>query len=239
MNDSENISDPNKRNYFNPVSPAEKNKLYDSLATKKTKIIIWLKNKEDDAETFLTDGVLKDQSIILKKEIKIFSKIKKSSFTNNSVLVKFTFNNDSYFSNGHLYKKEKLLLKLEKIFIHKKRKDFRLEACSVIALQIKIDDEVFDAKDISAGGVCFITSKENKERFQINNIFTECKLRINRERFEIPQIQIVKSSIFSNARREEQLLVAIQFINLPESVDNLLCKHIHIEARGLILAKEF
>ena len=242
-----NIIDANEKHYFHYLKKDEINELLIHINNNKTKLILWEKGDEDSFETFETKGVTKTNVITIGHAGSFFSKFTISPLANKTVLLKFIVNDNLYFSTGQLHhkkgKKTYSIILGDAIYHARQRGDYRLEAGKNNDIQCKIDDVVYNGIDISAGGTSFKAPMEDEKKLTKNRIFNKCIIRLNKKKFEIPEVKIVKilkvRDRDERAKEYERLTVCIQFINMPENLDIAISNHVLMEARGEIMTKKF
>lgn len=174
------------------------------------------------------------------------TKITGSLKAGKQVLVKIPIEDKiNYFTGGRLkFHPEDLTYSLEiqqEIYKSQARGNFRLSASDVIPIQFKIDDQVFDALDISVSGTSFLIDTSDSERFAKGKIFTECTLRFDRKNYHIPIVQIAVQIPMSDesGKPNGRFKVGIAFKDLPRKTEDELYIKISTEARGEEMKKKF
>lgn len=242
--------DPNKKHYFQVVSPEEfaESMLMHCNQEEAQHITIWEKGESEElAELYEAVDYFPHPKIIkLKPTGKLITKITGSIKAGKQVLVKVPIEDKiNYFSGGRLkFHSEDLTYSLEiqqEIYKSQQRGNFRLQASDVIPIQFKIDDQVYDALDISVGGTSFIIEPEEVERFQKGKLFQDCTLRFDRKNYHIPMAQIAGHFPFNNpdGTPSTKLKVGISFKGIPRKTEDELYIKISTEARGEEMKKKF
>ncbi|OFZ25410.1 MAG: hypothetical protein A2381_17645 [Bdellovibrionales bacterium RIFOXYB1_FULL_37_110] len=237
----------NDKHFFNKINNQEREELLNHLGNTSCDIFLWLKNEPENLEQFKSVGILSDKRICLEISGSLLKKITSSTLVNKTILIKFNIKNYFYFSTGHLSSgadNRYYLLVGSPIFRHEQRKDFRIEASRLHRIQFKVDDEVFEGLDVSAGGISFKAKIKNNDRFKPGNNYPGCKLRINQFQCNIRSAKVVKTfeKIYkdkTDGKNYKFLTVCLQFHGLTEEEENALASFILNEARGIMLAKKF
>ncbi len=188
-------NDPNKKHYFHVATHsefAESMKMHCSIDNSPT-LTIWEKGDTDEeAEIYgAVDYNPGQKTIKLKPMGRLITKITGSTKASKMVLIKIPIEEKiNYFTGGKLkFHPDELMYTLEiqeQIFKSQARANFRLNASEVIPIQFKIDDQVFDAQDISISGTSFIINAHDCERFTKGKIFYSCTIRFDRKNYHIP-----------------------------------------------------
>lgn len=231
--------DPNKKHYFDKVSKEEQVGAFETMNKAGVEVTVWCKGEnEDQAENFEILTYDKDNGLFkLESKGGFLQKLTGSPHANKDILVKIPFNKVHYFTSTHLYydkiTKEYSFKLEETVYISRQRSNYRLMANQYNKIQFKIDDAVFDALDISAGGTSIVVPEEQKDQYPKGQIFEDCTLRFNRENFNIKNARI--AGAWERKNKDGDLLpevkLGIAFENLPADVEEALFKHINSEAR--------
>ena len=238
------IKDPNKRHYFQLASHEEfiESLKVHSTLNKSPPVTVWEKGEpEDDAEIYEVVEYLSDFKIIkLRPTGKLMTKITGSSKSQKHVLIRFPVDDKTnYFTGGFLkFHSEDLTYSVEiqqEIYKSQARGNFRLNASDVIAIQFKIDDQIFDALDISVGGTSFILEKNECARFPKGKVYHDCTLNFARKNYHIPTAQIMAHIPMSDGR----IKFGIHFKDLHKKTEDELYIKISTEARGEEMKKQF
>lgn len=234
-----NQKDPNKKHYFDLVSKDEQVKSFTSLSASEIEVTVWCKGEsEEKAENFEIMTYNPDNGIfILESKGGFLTKLTGSPHANKEILVKIPCGKVHYFTNTFLhYDKitKEYSFKIENdVYISRQRTNYRLMANQYNQIQFKIDEEVFDALDISAGGTSFIIADTQKERFAKGKVFDDCTLRFNRVNFNIKHARIAGAweQKTSGGDLLPEIKLGVAFEDLPPDVEEALFKHINSEAR--------
>lgn len=242
--------DPNKKHYFRPVTPEEFAEAMDLRCSLENAepLTVWEKGEnEDRAELYIPQEYSPHSKIIkLMPTGKLVTKITGSQKAGKIVLIKIPIEDKiNYFACGKFeFHPEDLSYSLEiqqDIFKSQQRGNFRLSASSVIPIQFKIDEQVFEALDISIGGTSFIIDELDRERFAVGVIFKECTLRFDRKNYYIPQALVAAliPIVDEEALVSSRVKVGISFKGLPRKTIDELSIKISTEARGEEMKKKF
>ncbi|EQC46021.1 PilZ domain-containing protein [Bacteriovorax sp. Seq25_V] len=242
------MSDANKKYYFTQIDQEEVKSFLSKAVKDKQVAAIWQKGQDKDAvEEFEILGFDEvSMRLDLGFKASLLAKITGSKNKDSEILLKITF--------GSLYIFTTSILKFDKekdyytaiidrdIFKSQQRSNYRLMANRFIKIQFKIDNEVFDALDISAGGTSFIVPTEMKERFPKEQIFQGCVLRLAGVNYTIPEAKIAGTwdSEFKDGSGNivAGLKIGISFVDLPKKIEEDLFLSINTEARGEELRKK-
>jgi hypothetical protein len=242
--------DPNKKHYFQPVTPedfAESMQMQCSLENAEA-LTIWEKGEnEDQAELYIAVEYFPHPKIIkMKPTGKLVTKITGSQKAGKQVLIKVPIEDKiNYFTGGRFkFHPEDLTYSLEiqqDIFKSQQRGNYRLNASAVIPIQFKIDEQVFEALDISTGGTSFIIEEADKARFTKGLLFKECTLRFDRKNYYIPlaQVAVLIPMMDAEGKVNGKVKVGISFKDLARKTEDELYIKISTEARGEEMKKKF
>lgn len=236
--------DPNKKHYFQVASHEEfaESMLMHCTLESSPPLTIWEKGEDEEAaEIYEAIEYYPNPKIIkLRPTGKLMTKITGSTKSGKQVLVKIPVEEKiNYFTGGRLkFNQEDLTYTVEiqqDIYKAQARGNFRLQASDVIPIQFKIDEQVFDALDISVSGTSFIIDPAESERFVKGKLFTECTLRFDRKNYHVPIAQIAVQIPLADGR----LKIGIAFKDLPRKTEDELYIKISTEARGEEMKKKF
>ncbi len=237
--------DPNQRHYFKECNPEEFDSFCNKLSAHAAEINLWAKGRpEQDVETFDIQSI-KERELALKPKGGLLKKIMSSNLINKDVCLKFDNQKINYFTTGILrFDKETrtYLFKLgEMVYISQQRSNYRLSASHIIKIQIKIEGEVFDGLDISAGGTSILVDNDRLDEFSKGRILENCVLRFMRQKFTITQAKVVRTWEKNDEQGNpyERVKVGLSFINMPKDTEEELFKQINAEARAEEIRKKF
>jgi hypothetical protein len=242
--------DPNKRHYFQVASHEEFTESVQMQCSldNAPSITIWEKGEnEDQAELYKAIEYFPNPRIIkLKATGKLLTQITGSLKAGKQVLVKIPIEDKiNYFISGRLkFDPNEMTYSVEishEIYKSQARGNFRLNASKVIPIQFKIDDQVFDALDISVSGTSFMIAQKDAERFAKGKMFQDCTIRFDRKNYHIPMIQIaVHIPLEENKDTPiENIKVGVAFKDIPRKTEDELYIKISTEARGEEMKKKF
>jgi hypothetical protein len=242
--------DPNKKHYFQPVDHDEFGQqilIYCQTKGSQT-VTIWERGEsEDQAEGYVAIDYDIDKKILtLNPTGKLITKITGSSKSGKMVLVKIPIEAKiHYFTVAALrFHPGNLSYSLEitgEIFKSQQRGNFRLNSSDVISIQFKINEQVFDALDISTGGTSFLVNPVETVKFAKGEEFKECTLRFDRKNYYIPEALVasVKEMPLEETNGQKKVKIGIAFKNLPRKTEDELYVKISTEARGEEMKKKF
>jgi hypothetical protein len=242
--------DPNKKHYFQVVTNEEftESILMHCNSEESQHLTIWEKGESEDlAELYEAIDYFPHPKILkLRATGKLLTKITGSTKTGKQVLIKIPIEDKiNYFTGGRLkFDSSDLSYTLEiqqEIYKSQARGNFRLQASDVIPIQFKIDDQVFDALDISVGGTSFLIDPSETERFPKGKLFQECALRFDMKNYHIPMAQIAGHFPSNNpdGTPTGKLKVGISFKGLTRKVEDELYIKVSTSARGEEMKKKF
>lgn len=232
--------DDNKKHYFAIMPKAEVSSFLESLGKMTSETIMWKQGQTaEDAETFtILRYEAASNKIYFKTAGSLLAKLKTSSLTKEGqIFFKVNFDKFQYFTSGKLSfdkgTSEYNMVMRNDIFICQQRTNYRLKSSKFTRIQFKIDGEVFEGLDISAGGTSFIIAPSERERFAKEKIFSDCTLRIVNTDFQIPQVKIAGAwEVKDGNDNLTGVGLGIQFVNVDSKLDEELCKAINSEARA-------
>lgn len=243
-------NDPNKKHYFQPASHEEFVESMKSQCklTDQPPLSVWKKGEpEDNVEIYeAIDYFPATKTIKLRPTGKLITKITGSSKAAQQVLIKIPIEDKvNYFTGGHLlFHPEDLTYSLiiqQEIYKSQARGNFRLNASDVIPIQFKIDEQVFEAQDISVSGTSFTIGSGDLERFSKGKIFYDCTLRFDRKNYHIPNARIAAQIPMTDDSNKPNghYKIGIAFRDLPRKTEDELYIKISTEARGEEMKKKF
>jgi hypothetical protein len=242
--------DPNKRHYF---QLAAENEFTESIQMQCSleeapAITIWEKGEnEDQAEQYKPIEYYPNPRIIkLKATGNLLTKMTGSLKAGKQVLIKIPIEDKiNYFASGRLkFDPNEMTYSVElthDIYKSQARGNFRLTASKVIPIQFKIDDQVFEALDVSISGTSFMIDQKDAERFAKGKLFQDCTLRFDRKNYHIPLAQVAAQIKLEENKDTpvEHLKIGIAFKDLPRKTEDELYIKISTEARGEEMKKKF
>lgn len=242
--------DPNKKHYFQQASLEEftESMLMHCNLEEAQPVTIWEKGEdEEQAELYIAIEYFPHPKIIkMKPTGKLVTKITGSMKAGKQVLIKIPIEDKiNYFTGGRFkFHSEDLTYSLEiqqEIFKSQQRGNYRLNASAVIPIQFKIDEQVFDALDLSTGGTSFLIEETEKDRFPKGALFKECTLRFDRKNYYIPlaQVAVLIPMMDEDGKVNGKIKVGISFKDLPRKSEDELYIKISTEARGEEMKKKF
>lgn len=243
-------NDPNKKHYFQVFEFEDFAEMIQKHISKKevTPITVWIKGEDEKEAESYTPWAFEanEKRLKLKPTGSLVTKIAGSSKADKDVLVKIPIDDRT-----HLFTVSKLIFHSgdltyslvigELIYISKKRGSFRLNASDVIPIQFKIDEQVFDALDISTGGTSFLVPESEKDRFPKDQIFPQCTLRFDRKNYHIAKARIAGHFPPNTPAGEKPgfVKIGIAFVDLNYKTEDELYIKITTEARGEEMKKKF
>ncbi len=242
--------DPNKRHYFQVAPEDEFTESINMHCTLENAppITVWEKGEtEEQAEMYVALEYFPHPRVLkLKPTGKLVTKITGSTKAGKQVLIKIPVEDKiNYFTSGRLkFHSDDLTYSFEisdVIYKSQARGNYRLAASDVIPIQFKIDDQVFDALDISVGGTSFMVEPADLARFTKGKIFQECTLRFDRKNYYIPLAQIAAHIPMNDefGKPNGKLKIGIAFKDLSRKTEDELYIKISTEARGEEMKKKF
>ena len=242
--------DPNKKHYFQVASHEEfiESMLMHCTLESSPPLTIWEKGEdEEQAEIYEAIEYYPNPRVIkLRPTGKLMTKITGSTKAGKQVLVKIPIEDKiNYFTGGRLkFHPEDLSYTIEiqqEIYKSQARGNYRLNSSDVIPIQFKIDEQVFDALDISISGTSFVIEAQECERFSKGKLFTECTLRFDRKNYHVPIAQIAAQIPLADEQGKPngRFKIGIAFKDLPRKTEDELYIKISTEARGEEMKKKF
>lgn len=242
--------DPNKKHYFELASKEDFTHTMNRHCSQEHSppITIWEKGEpEDDAEIYEANEYNPEtQTIKLTPTGKLLTKITGSTKAGKQVLVKVPIEDKiNYFTGGKLqFHPDELSYTLEiqqEIYKSQARVNYRLNSSEVIPIKFKIDNQVFDALDISISGTSFEIEAHDAERFNKGKIFKDCTLNFDRKNYYIPfaHIAVLIPLTDENSKPNGNFKVGVSFKDLHRKTEEELYIKISTEARGEEMKKKF
>ncbi len=239
------IKDANKKHYFSLVDLDEVFEAFNTASSDKLNCYIWEQGKsESEVEEFQLETIDDKRKLILNSTGGFLAKLSKSKLTNKEVFLKVNYNRFQYFTYGILkYNSEdkNYYIHITKdVYKSQQRSNYRLSANVFVKIQFKINDTVYDAHDISAGGTSFSIEEVDLVKYPEDEIFTNCLLRLNVDKFEIPQAKVAKTWPVKDTEDKPTGVykVGIAFVDVPKETEEELFKSINGEARAEEIRKK-
>jgi hypothetical protein len=239
--------DPNQKHYFTTVHANEVDAIFRNIAAQNLEVHVCLKGQTEEGMEFFEAFDYKPglKKLLVRRTGTILQKLAPSKLTNQIVLFKIPAEKNHYFSTTKFIKdpdsKEYLITLSNEVFKSQQRTNYRLQIGPHISLQFKIDEQVFEGLDISAGGISIKIPVTEKERFAKDKIFENCVLRFNKKNYEIPKVTV--AAIWEQKDRDGDVLpelrLGIKFLSIPKDVEESLVQHVNSEARGEEIRKKF
>lgn len=233
------VKDPNKKHYFDQVPKEEIALVVPEWIESQAEINIWEQGKHEDVEFYKCNGgdggALK---LFLENQGGFLSKLTGSSLKDKEVFVKITHAKFQYFTTSLLEQDETskaYVLTFDRdMFKSQQRSNYRLMASSNVAIQFKIDEEVFDGLDISAGGTSIEVPESEADRFAKDKEFETCQLRLNSFKTDIAQCKIAGSWVAKDSLGQPNgnIKLGIAFMNVDKKTEEKLFQEINSEARA-------
>lgn len=236
-------NDPNKKHYFDQVSKEEISTLLPIFISQKIEINIWEQGKHEDVEFYkIIKGDAAKLQVFLENQGGFLSKLAGSSLLGKDIFIKIVIGKYQYFTTSILEQdnnKAYLLTFDSDMFKSQQRSNYRLMASKNIAIQFKLDGEVFDGLDISAGGTSIEIPESQAERFIKDSEFKNCQLRLNSFKTEIALCKIAGSwpAKDSLGNPSGNIKLGIAFLNVSKPVEEKLFQEINSEARAQEMRK--
>jgi hypothetical protein len=238
---NEQKKDPNKKHYFQTVPHDEFSEVIQLHCNleEAQHLTIWEKGEsEEEAELYEAVEYFPHPKVLkMRPTGKLLTKITGSLKAGKQVLVKIPVE-DKIHSEDLSYSLEIQ----QEIYRSQQRGNFRLQASNVIQIQFKIDEQVYEALDISVGGTSFIIDQSEKDRFDKGKLFQDCTLRFDMKNYYIPMAQIAGHFPVMNpdgTPSTEKLKVGIAFKGLSRKVEDELYIKVSTSARGEEMKKKF
>ncbi|MDD0852250.1 PilZ domain-containing protein [Halobacteriovorax sp. GB3] len=239
------MSDANKKHYFTTIKIDEADSFFKRAVEEKKIVSLWLKGQsQDDVEEYdLISYNDSDHTLIIEKRGGFLSKLTGSDLLYKEIFFRINFETINIFSYSTLKKTEdgKLIIRvMNDVYKSQKRSNYRLQANRHIKIQLKINGQVYDALDISAGGTSFMIDDVEKETYSKQSVHTNCRLRLNRYQFDIPQCKVmgVWEGTHPDGTLTGKIKLGIAFIDLPERIEEDLFREINGEARAEEIRKK-
>ncbi|HAZ11741.1 MAG: hypothetical protein A2X86_01050 [Bdellovibrionales bacterium GWA2_49_15] len=246
-NQKESSKDPNKKHYFTTVSLEEVQQVFPKMAQQNSEIHLWKKgHEEEDIEVFEVFNYLPLRNkLLIRKKGSLLVKLIPTTLISENIFFKIPFEKFNYLSTGILLKddesKEYVINLCNEVFKGQQRTNYRLATGPHISVQFKMDETVFEALDISAGGISTIIPLAEQNRFKKGRIIDACILRFNKKNYNIPKALI--AAVWEQKDRDGNLLpelkIGVQFLDLAKEVEEALVQHVNSEARGEEIRKKF
>lgn len=233
------VKDPNKKHYFDQVPKEEVAAWVPELIEVGAEVNIWEKGKHEDVEFYKTNGGDGENlKIFLENQGGFLSKLTGSSLKDKEVFIKIVLGKFQYFSTSVLEQDESskaYILTFDRdVFKSQQRSNYRLMASANVTIQFKVDDEVFDGLDISAGGTSIEVPESEADRFEKGKEFSDCMVRLNTFKTEIAGCKIAGSWVAKDSLGQPNgnIKLGIAFLNVNKKTEEKLFQEINSEARA-------
>jgi TATA-box binding protein (TBP) (component of TFIID and TFIIIB) len=240
-------NDPNKKHYFAEVNPQEYPEIMNKILEDKVEILAWEQGKSDkDVEKYTAKSYDKDSfTVSLKSTGGLLSKLSTSKLIDKDIFIKigsgkFQFFSTTVFKQNSESKNYELVLN-RSVFKTLQRENYRLQTGPHIKIQFRIDDDTLhNALDISAGGTAFIVPEEEATRYEKGTIFKDCKLGLNKDKFNIPTAKVAGSWPVKDTENKPtgELKVGLAFEDITDETEEAMFKSINGEARAEEMRKK-
>ena len=242
------MANSNQKYYFSTAEEDERKSFFEKAASEELIVEIWQKGQEKDEVEEFDIASFDADNVTLKLKLKtgLLGKLTGSKNKDKDILLKISFHSIYIFTSSSLkYDKESELYSLvvdKEIYKSQQRSNYRLNANRFVKIQFKIDNEVFSALDISAGGTSFTIPAEMKDRFTKEEIHEGAVVRLANMNYTIPQAKI--AGTWEHAFKDEKgniiegYKVGVAFVDLPKKIEEDLFLSINTEARGEELRKK-
>jgi hypothetical protein len=242
------MKNSNQKYYFSVAPEDERTSFFEKAASESLMVEIWQKGQEkDQVEEFDILGFnTEEKKLSLKFKGGLLSKLTGSKNKDKNILLKISFHSIYIFTSSKLiHNKDEDTYEVvvdQDIYKSQQRSNYRLNANRFILIQFKIDNEVFSALDISAGGTSFTIPAEMKDRFTKDDVHEGAVVRLANMNYTIPQARI--AGIWDHAFKDEKgniiegYKVGVAFVDLPKKTEEDLFLTINTEARGEELRKK-
>lgn len=235
--------DANKKFYFSEIPQDEKLSFLKRAVTDGLSLEVWRKGQDKDKIEKFKVRAFDEQSLKLSLDFdaSLIAKLAGSKNKDQDVLIKITFKSVILFSSSHLiFIPEDDIYKMtidQPVYKSQQRSNYRLHANAYIPIQVKVEEDVFDCNDISAGGLSFNCSQEFGDKFTKESIFENATVRLGSKRFNIPQLKI--AATWPNEGSEEKPCgIGAAFVNMDKDIEEDMVLTINSEARGEELRKQ-
>jgi len=234
--------DPNKKYYFDQVDLEEIKRLSFEFVKKSNNITVWQKGKnEEHVEHFKCKkfNEASNKLYIEQQKEGLLSSFKKSKYIDKDIFLKIEYGKDNVFTTSRLFfdddKDLYYFIFKDTIFKSLQRQNYRLNADSKNAIQIKLAEEViFDGLDISAGGMSFKILESELPEYPKGLVFKKCTLRFNKERYIIEEAIVAGNWPLEDPHQKEEgpcLKIGLSFNKMDPDIEEKLFKDINSVAR--------
>lgn len=228
--------DENEKHYFQEIKDiAQIEKAILELVIEKSDLHTW-KSGETNLESYSIKAYQSDtRSLIMDPSGSFLSSITGSALLNKAVLFKAAAGKFIYFGNGTLTRdpvtKEYRIGWFEPFFQSQQRSNYRISFGPENIIKIHLNGEIFNALDLSAGGISIAVSKTRMEEFDLSKSYLKCKVSFNNMNFEVPKVEVKvhKPYIFPNG--DPGIQVGMAFHDLFKAQEQVLARYINSQAR--------
>ena len=235
--------DANKKFYFDVMPDKDVTSFFQRAQEDAKTAEVWRKGQEKEkVEHFKVVSFDKStRALRLKFQPSgLLGALKTSANLKKEVLLKISFDKIYLFTNTTLnYDPETDLYHTminRDVYKSQQRSNYRLEATKFIRIQFKINETVFEANDVSAGGTSFTVDADEAFKYPKGDIFKDCKIKITKFTYEIPEVKIASVSEFpfrdEYGNELQKAKIGIAFQNLPKNIEEELTITVNAEARG-------
>ena len=238
--------DPNKKHYFAEVDPSEYAEIMAKAIEDGIEILTWDQGKSDSAEKYTASSYdAASRRVTLQTAGGLLSKLSSSKLIDKHIFVKIGSGKFQFFSTSFFHQdpetKDNYFTLNHTVFKTLQRQNYRLQASAHIKIQFRIDDDTLhNGLDISAGGTAFIVSAEEAPRYEKGKVFEDCKLGLNKEKFNIPRAKVAGSWPVKDTEDQPtgEMKVGVAFEGITDDTEEAMFKAINGEARAEEMRKK-
>ncbi len=224
--EAKKLIDPSTKYYFNKITGDDLMELLSLAVEKSVEIVAWLKGQEKDIQIYYPIKLDKNQNKLYLDYTPALMKPKKSNFINHNIFLKM--NMEKYYLFGHgklIYENEAYFISTSSVFYKsQQRENIRVEASPIlkIKMEIKLGEEIFNLKDMSASGASIFIPPEKASEFEIGKKISKIIFQLENESFKVPKAEVVKEI---EGPPSDLKCMAIKFLDiLPSEETRLVIK---------------
>ena len=221
--EAKKLTDPSTKYYFNKIIGDDLLEMLSMAVEKSVEIVAWLKGQEKDIQIYYPIKLDKNQGKLYLDYTPALLKPKKSDFIDRNIFLKMNMEKYYLFGHGKLkYENEAYFISTSSVFYKsQQRENIRVEASPTlkIKMEIKLGEETYNIRDISASGASIFIPLEKAPNYEIGKKISKIIFQLENESFKVPKAEVVKEI---EGPPSDLKCIALKFIDIPPSEETRL-----------------